>query len=126
MLIMMLNQSDRERFATAKALVHMIGDEAIYRKCEKIINHIDNDLRPERNSYVHGAWDVQDGSIVRRRVSVRVLRPQSRKTELKHYNEVPFSDVDQVRRFVDQLETAYHDLSDLDAAIAGHGTTPCG
>lgn len=50
-----------------------------YAGLEKAVNHIDNDLRPERNRMIHDTWTgPEEGSSLRMQLSARVVNAQSR------------------------------------------------
>jgi hypothetical protein len=55
-----------------------------YASLEKVVNHIDNDLRPERNRMIHDTWTgPTEGSSLRMQLSAKVVNAQSRTKVLK-------------------------------------------
>lgn len=68
-----------------------------YESLEKLVNHIDHDLRPERNRIIHDYWtqvptaDSPEGVPHRITLIGRVIRPQARLQELKLGEVKPFT-----------------------------------
>ncbi len=57
-----------------------------YASLEKLVNHIDNDLRPERNRMIHDMWSGPfdgSGKSLRMQMTARVVNEQSRTKVLK-------------------------------------------
>jgi hypothetical protein len=104
----------RQRVAAAKALAAGGLDPDLYATTEKLLNYIDNDLRNERNRFVHDNWQERDGKIVRTKHGVRVVRPQSRMLEVQYSTAKEFTSVADVRVFADTVSTTLRDLIRLD------------
>ena len=111
----------RQLIATAKSLATHVYDEhspAFYERAEIILNFVDNDLRPERNRYVHDLWAVEGATISRSRLEPKIHRPQSRTRAFSTYAISRYSDLAAVRSLGDTLEQTYQDLAELDNHIA--------
>jgi hypothetical protein len=82
------------------------------------MNYLDNDVRPERNRYIHDSW-MGDGKSARRtNRSPKIERTQSRTSVLQLWTEREYPDVEQVGHFVRNLELLWDDLCLLDGHIA--------
>jgi hypothetical protein len=108
----------RQRVAVAKALAANGLDPDLYGEVESLLNHIDNDLRPERNRYVHDEWMMIDDSIVRRKHGAKVIRPQPRQLSVLKSTDRIYGYADDVDEFAQRVAKAVTDLltinSDLD------------
>jgi hypothetical protein len=76
----------------AVGFVRKPGDNWFY-ELEHLINRIDNELRPERNRYVHDVWRIDLGEaqaeIVRITRGSKLKRPQAFQMELVTKTETP-------------------------------------
>lgn len=82
--------------AKLHALLPIAFDKRIndlwYENIEALVNHIDNDLRPERNRIIHDSWIEMPGRDEphRMRIFGKVVKPQSRTRELRLADFRPF------------------------------------
>lgn len=114
-----VNMEMRQKTLTAKALAHSITTPSdFYDRTEKLMNHIDNELRPERNRYFHDYWDYSSDTISRVRFGAKVERPQSRTRTLRITQNTSFQSVNEVAELDRRIEAAYHALTDLDSELA--------
>ena len=120
--IALTNMDIRARIATAKAFASQAptANATFYNRVEKLLNCLDNDLRSERNRYVHDLWMVGDDNRTVERFWQKtvVSRPQARKLELQIGTTKPFESVEEVEAFVGRLEQMYHDLVAIDNEAA--------
>lgn len=100
----------RQRVAVAKALAANGLDPDLYGEVESLLNHIDNDLRPERNRYVHDEWMMIDDSIVRRKHGAKVIPPQSRQLSVLRSTDRIYGSADEVDEFAQRVAKAVTDL----------------
>ena len=89
-----------------------------YERLERLINSIDNDLRPKRNDIVHGLW-THDGRqpLLTRGVS-KVIRPQSHQRSFKRA-EYAYPSETGMRAFNDTLLATLDQLQELMHEIPG-------
>jgi hypothetical protein len=110
----------RQKISAAKVLAHNVTQPTdFYERAESLLNYVDNELRPERNRYVHDLWEYQDGRIVRNSMNPRVIKPQSRMREVRLISEKEFASVDEITAFAEKLFDARDRLSLLDGELAG-------
>lgn len=121
--IALTNMDLRQRISTAKAFASQAptANSTFYDRFEKSLNRIDNDLRLERNRYVHDFWDAGDvaGTVERFQQRTIVTRPQSRTRDLSLGTTKMYQNVDDVESFVAQLEEAFSELCEFDGESAG-------
>jgi hypothetical protein len=119
--IALSNEDLRLKVATVKVLAHKIesvNSPQFYERVEQILNYLDNDLRLERNRFVHDGWTDEAPEIIRFSLGAKVRRTQSRKSEVVIYTEKRFSNISEIEDFVTKLEIIYDDLVTLDGHIA--------
>lgn len=106
------NMDVRQKIQTAKAIA--VGFRPpLFKRVERLLNQIDNDLRPKRNRYIHDVWiddgegfiRIQPGSFVER---VQAHSPVARMGKREHY-----TDINAVRTFHTELCTALKELMAL-------------
>jgi hypothetical protein len=112
------NMDFRQLIATSKALASQALERPLYLRCETILNKIDNELRTERNRYVHDSWMAEGAKIERSKQGTVVSRPQSRSLDLRFETITPFETIEKVEAFNATLEAAYHELCMIDAETA--------
>lgn len=120
--IALSNMELRQRIATAKAFASQAptAEKTFYDRFERVLNRVDNELRTERNRYVHDYWDIGDDQTTIERFQQRtiVTRPQSRQRELQIGTSKTYASAQEVERFVDELYQTYMELSELDSETA--------
>lgn len=72
-----------------KSMLHSISMD-LFERLERLLNRIDNDLRPARNMIIHYKW-VQKGFL---NVTLKIMRPQSRQRGLQHNSIIPMTILD--------------------------------
>ena len=90
------NMDFRDKLKAARALGYLNKPtDDWYAELEKLINEIDNDLRPERNRMVHDICIDSGDEIFRIANHAKVVREQARKLKLSygHGKPTPLSDV---------------------------------
>jgi hypothetical protein len=102
----------RQRIVVAKALAADGLDPDLYAEVDKLLNHIDNQLRPERNRYVHDIWQEHDNKIVRSTWKPKVTRPQSRQLEVTYSTETHYNTAEDVEGFTTRMQEALGSLID--------------
>jgi len=108
----------RQRIAVAKALAANGVDPDLYDSLERLLNRIDNELRAERNRYIHDQWTVLDETIIRRRQGAKVIRPQSRTLEVRHSYDRAYASIDEVNDFAERLATALSEVLALNQELS--------
>ena len=82
-----------------------------------LLNTIDQDLRNERNRFVHDLWQIDHEAIVRRKHGARVVRPQSRVIEIQRTSDRAYVDVAEVAEFTDKVARALDNLLRLEREL---------
>lgn len=113
------NMDLRERIATAKAYASQAptANASFYNRTEKLLNRLDNELRPERNRFVHDLWMIDGETVEQFKAGTVVSRPQSHKLELSIGTAKPLK-VEEVEAFAKALEQMFHDLVAIDGETA--------
>ncbi len=104
----------RQRIAVAKVLAAQGVDPDLYGQIERLLNTIDNDLRNERNRFVHNHWRLEGDSIVRRRHGARVTRPQSRTLAIHQSTDRRYDSVAQIAEFTARVASTHDQLVALE------------
>jgi hypothetical protein len=107
----------RQRIAVAKVLAAQGVDPDLYGQIERLLNTIDNDLRNERNRFVHDHWQIEDEVIVRRKHGARVIRPQSRTLAIQQSTDRSYGDVAQIAEFTGRVATTFNQLVALEREL---------
>jgi len=132
--VLVAHMDPRDRIAAAKSLASHIKTPAspfFYDRVAELLNHVDNEVRPERNRYVHDSWSSSGrGGVTRIALAPKVLKqakPHDRVWAM--YAERPYRSTRAVEKFVAHLELVYDDLVELDnhlAWLVGALETPSG
>jgi hypothetical protein len=73
----------RSKIKTLRAVAFICKwDDRWFKKMDKLLNRIDNELRPRRNMYVHHHWTAPKGRLEIFSKQAKFKRPQSFKLEL--------------------------------------------
>ena len=116
--IALSNMDIRDRIATAKAFASQAptANKTFYNRFEKLLNRLDNELRIERNRYVHDLWMIGDDDQTIERFQQRtiVTRPQSHKPEMHIGTKKPFASVEEVEAFTHEIEAVWRELVEID------------
>lgn len=107
----------RQRVAVAKVLAAQSVDPDLYGQIERLLNTIDNDLRNERNRFVHDHWNTDGDAIGRRKYGARVTRPQSRTLAITQSTDRMYDDVAEVAQFSGRVASAFDKLTTLDREL---------
>jgi hypothetical protein len=67
---------DKIKMLRALALIRS-WDPAWYEKLDTLLNHIDNDLRPRRNRFIHDQWFKPRGKLEQLSRAAKIQRPQA-------------------------------------------------
>jgi hypothetical protein len=117
-LATVLSHTDaRQRIAVAKALAAQSIDPDMYISIERLLNTVDNELRNERNRFVHDQWELEEEVIVRRKHGARVVRPQSRQLTVEQTTDRRYVDVVEVSAFAGRVADALDKLIALEAEL---------
>lgn len=109
-----------ERIALTKALAHAVADPTdYYPRLERALNVLDNELRTERNRFIHDSWHFHGSEIVRLTEGPKMVRPQAQRREISMGVKKRYANTEAVRTFHDQLVATRISLVDLDNEIAG-------
>lgn len=110
----------RERILVVKALAHAVAPPSdYYDRLARLLSFIDADLTIERNRFVHDSWSFEGERLIRFAPGPKVIRPQSHLRELVMGTEKEFESIEQVRLFIDRLQSAIDSLVDLENELAG-------
>ncbi|WP_375421816.1 hypothetical protein [uncultured Sphingomonas sp.] len=107
----------RQRIAVAKALAAQSIDPDMYAPIERLLNTVDNELRSERNRFVHDQWELEEEVIVRRRHGAHVVRPQSRQLTVEQTKDRRYVDLAEVGAFAGRVADALAELIALEAEL---------
>jgi hypothetical protein len=107
----------RQRIAVAKVLAAQGVDPDMYAQIDRLLNFIDNDLRNERNRFVHDQWQLETDGIVRRKHGARVTRPQSRQLAIHQATDKKYRDVHEVAEFATRVGDTLMKLVKLEAEL---------
>lgn len=103
--IAVLHLDVRGRVALAKVLLNgadgMIETGA---EIEALLNKIDNDLRLERNRFVHDEWVISPESASRTYIKPKIINTQSRTRELSMATVKNFESIDELEQFAKLLD----------------------
>lgn len=94
--ILIYNMDFRDKLSAARALGYLKKpNDEWYAELQKLINEIDNELRPARNRMVHDIWLSSGDEVVRITKHAKVVREQARKIRLSfgEGKPMPQSDV---------------------------------
>ncbi len=89
---------------------------------EQVINQIDNELRPERDRFIHDAW-VGLKPVKRHTRRTSLKRSQSRTVELTTYEDVPVQPAE-IWKFVNEISDAQVWLKVLEGHFRELTTSP--
>ena len=122
LLALVLDTADiRQKVSITKLLAHHVknpNSPDFFERVEKIMNYLDNEVRPERNRYIHDTWYLSAGTVIRRDNSPKIQRVQSRQTVLNKWTDRVYADIGQIREFMKNLEFLYDDLALLEGHLA--------
>ncbi|HEX3430791.1 MAG TPA: hypothetical protein VHT03_07885 [Rhizomicrobium sp.] len=80
----------RSKVKLAKALGFICKtDEGWFRELLKVLDKVDNDLRPRRNDFVHTHWIHPKGRLTRRHRRTKLVKPQAFQMELITQQDIP-------------------------------------
>jgi len=109
---MIQNMELRQRTQTAKAIA--VGfSENVFPKVETLMNRIDNELRTERNRYVHDLWLQEGEGLVRIKPGTFIQYEQARRPVANLERRTLFSGVDEVETFAKTLNQVLGELMEL-------------
>lgn len=113
----------RQTISVTKAVIHMASSPLspkLYERAEELLNYIDNEMRPERNRFIHDIWSVEDAGkgISRHQMGPRVFSPQSRQRAYGTFTARTYADATEAGAFVVAIEHVLTDLADLDGHSA--------
>ena len=116
--IALSNGDIRQTVAAAKAIAAdtMMPPE-MFDRLESQLNRIDNELRAERNRFVHDLWNLEEGGITRYKRGARVIRPQARRREFVLGTDKLYQSIEEVEAFARTLEQSWGDLAELEGDI---------
>jgi len=111
--IVLSHMDGRNRVATAKVFVEMsVLKSATKKKVTAALNRIDNELRPERNRYVHDEWIVSRHRAARTTLRPRITKEQARQNSCIKMETRIFSN-EELEAFADTLGAAVSELLNL-------------
>lgn len=110
--VFLSNMDGRQAVANAKALAHSVADPPdFYDRAETLLNWIDNDLRNERNRYIHDRW-VSVGPLIHRIKAGTVIRrePSTGERKSQHDTRRQFIGFEELNQFAEKLSDASSQL----------------
>jgi hypothetical protein len=109
--VLLLDTDIRTKIKILRSVAFICSwDDAWFAKLDKILNRIDNDLRPKRNRVVHGHWGVPKKSLERLSKQSKLYRPQSfTKQILATRERVPVK-IREIRRLYQKILAAQINL----------------
>jgi len=94
----------RANIIMVKTMAHQTSKTEIFPRLEKVLNNVGNEMRNERNRYVHDAWFVAGGRAHRMKAGSRILRqPASGETIVEHGGITHFVSLQNVHDFADKI-----------------------
>lgn len=104
----------RQLIASAKVLAHWTAIEGFYGKAAKHLNHIDNELRTQRNRYMHDQWYIWGDKIGRiQSGSIISNEPATGRPKYVHHRDTRYDDIEATRKLAIDIRQAISDLDDL-------------
>ena len=79
-------------------------------KLDALLNRIDNELRPDRNRYIHDSWHSAGGVAVRTSRGTKIVNTQSRTKRLQVSQTKDYAGFAELDKLVKDLKQAYNDL----------------
>lgn len=104
----------RDRISIAKifASQSFLG-MPLYNRFEAHLNRIDNELRLERNRFIHDDWMVTEQETVRTLRRPKVVRPQAFQVEVAWDTSKTFERIEDVEAFATEIQDAISTLIGL-------------
>ncbi|MHB8266974.1 hypothetical protein [Bradyrhizobium sp.] len=100
----------RNKIQTLKALAFQKKvSDSWFKDLNTLLDHIDNEIRPERNKYVHSHWFVPQGRLVRVSRRIKFKKPQAFQLNLTTEERLPVN-IRDARRFCEKLDETFIDL----------------
>lgn len=112
------NMDMRERVIALKTLACTALPLADFNRFESLLNRIDNEIRSERNRFVHDIWNVEENGIYRIKMGTRVQREQAFKVQPKLLSEKTYGSITEVEAFAETVEAAWRQLVNFDSLLA--------
>ena len=91
-----------------------------YKECRTVLNIIQNEIRPERNRYVHDIWVLSKKSAIRVTNKPKIKKQQAHKPEELITSEVYVS-ADDVWALGEKIVSASLSISSLEHEYSGRG-----
>lgn len=123
---------ERSKIIVAKALAHRVDEKnspTFYDRTEQLLSYIDNEIRPERNRYIHDEWTTigegGDRGAMRVKRGPQVYRePPRNERAFGIWKVKDYPSLGAVDEFAKNLEFTYQDLVSLDGHLCWLGGTP--
>lgn len=112
------NMDLRERIVALKTLACAVLPLKDFNGFEALLNRIDNEIRIERNRYVHDLWNEDEDGIYRMKMGTGVQREQAFKVRVRMLTEKVYGSIEEVEAFVGTVENAWRELIEFDSRFA--------
>jgi len=115
----LMNMDLRARISTTKAYAFQCQIyDGFYAELEKILNRVDNELRAERNKFVHSLWYCDFGQPSRVAIGTRIVKPQAGMLELVTSTSRDYSSIDEAAIFGAELAEAYNQIAAIEGKVS--------
>jgi hypothetical protein len=112
------NMEFREIAATIKTAAFVVGiPKKLTDELSEVLNVIDNELRVERNRYVHDQWVDEGDLALRFQAGTRVTMLQARQPIHEFGRVKYYRTTDEIWKFVSDLEEAHSRLNGLHSEL---------
>lgn len=104
--------------AKALALSICTDNPILFSRLEPLLNRIDNELRNERNRFVHDRWIVAGDKIVRLKTGTKISRlPSTGNIRLETETKREFATISDVSEVASRIADANRQVADLSEQI---------
>ena len=115
--LILANMGQRQLFAAVKALAFEGSPNEFFPALEPVLNKLDNEIRVERNRYVHDSWFASGEAAERTSRSTKIVNRQGVRELLLNESET-YSSFDEIDDLVKKLKGEYYKLEEVAEAIS--------
>lgn len=116
--LVLVNMGQRDLFSAVKALAFDASKDDLFPRLEPLLNVLDNDIRPERNRYIHDSWFATGELAERTSRSARIVNAQARLKELRAFHKTTFASFDELDGLVRRMKQHFTELETISEDIS--------